>query len=561
MLPAIVVVLVVQFFYAHALHLLAIGDSFDRIFGHEWCDVKHHAVSHTIKSKGLSVENSVKALIWGHPDLGIKDHQTPMHCADPFTNDSYAQIMICGSTATGPYFHYNEHKYDTKYRIELGLSSYFETFNRLPDRIILCTIQWDIAHQMYDRAKWWSAEIPDILKSFEKDTNARIDDIEELLKIEINRRKSIGDHSYDNYKVDIGLRTSTWRIGRGILTVPFNEVVRRIAGYRRLTLFDLDSDVWSSVDYHRTNDNCANFGLFRDDVGHPITIYSYPSVEKLLGNMYSPFVSTRSSNDSFNVPILKELPVSDSTTYRLMRAACDNDNLNKFFLPISDVGITDAVLPIPGCGPLFFSRVLNGQRLKWFIGEASHQYHKHQVSGAVDAEATKKYESLMKTDLEHMLLPVSETRLVMPSLLESIPTKGVMPLLHNYTQVKAFTVDSLDDPTALEHYVVLTTRVVIQVPSSQALALFKVPPEYVLHRIDRIWLDITSYDTPKLFEDHSVYKFNDDGIVFVTMNLTRHKISNSAFAARGYSTQSILGVDRDRYERVVSQIPLGDAII
>jgi hypothetical protein len=92
------------------------------------------------------------------------------------------------------------------------------------------------------RKNYIAKESPQFLKKFEKDTNERLDEIKAL----IDYHNSVSNN--ENFiNTNIGLRTTPYYSDGGDLLRNMNDIIRNISIYRNITLYDLDTDVWSKV--------------------------------------------------------------------------------------------------------------------------------------------------------------------------------------------------------------------------------------------------------------------------------------------------------------------------
>ena len=154
---------------------------------------------------------------------------------------------------------------NTENRLNLSISLYRAVFGRLPDRIIFHTAQWDAQH-LYQRKK--PAD-----PNYGEKILTRIHDL----------RAIVAD---DN--VDIGLRTAAWSVKGGSIIRLYNDIVRKVAMDNNITMYDLDDDIWSSVNYNTSLER----HLFRDAT-HPKPLYCGRAIEILLGRRYSAAVFFR----------------------------------------------------------------------------------------------------------------------------------------------------------------------------------------------------------------------------------------------------------------------------
>lgn len=180
---------------------------------------------------------------------------------------------------------------DTPIRVAKALSLYIEQFN-LPDRIIFHTEKWDTQriHEVFDSAPHNSPIYNHTIEVFIQKTRERLREI----------RAIVGD------SVDVGLRTAAWARKGGDLLKGLNDAVRTIAAEDKLTLYDLDADVWSTVGFNYTQESF----VFRDWL-HPRMYYLAGAVEKILGRRYTPYLTLSPSTWS-HAEQLKEFYISST---------------------------------------------------------------------------------------------------------------------------------------------------------------------------------------------------------------------------------------------------------
>jgi len=224
----------------HADHLLLVGESVDRFITQEYCQLQ--------RSKGL------KTLEFQWGDGTIK-----------YANESSAE---------DPYV-------DTVKRIPQALSLYKANVG-VPSRILLQTAKWDIQY-IHNRYTSEIARASDLwntsLYHFKLSLNDRVSQILDIVAQWRQVEPNISD-------IDVGLRTGAWGEMDGELFHDFNTITRQISLERNLTMFDLDNDLWSSVDFNRSMQFTH---LFRDRL-HPNPLFTGPAAEKMLGRRYSSFM-------------------------------------------------------------------------------------------------------------------------------------------------------------------------------------------------------------------------------------------------------------------------------
>jgi len=175
---------------------------------------------------------------------------------------SIAFLHIFGSNQTGPYYHQfisgpGDWYVDTTVRIKEAYRNYIDSLGK-PDLVILQTEQWVIVIQLFfslTRALRYATYLPEqdtqyvvdffgyptigdylwnnSISNFRRNMNLRLDEIVAMV----------------GPAVDVGLRTAVWVPSDGEITREFNEIVRSIAEQRNMTFYDMDKDVWSTVNF------------------------------------------------------------------------------------------------------------------------------------------------------------------------------------------------------------------------------------------------------------------------------------------------------------------------
>jgi hypothetical protein len=238
-----------------ATHLLLVGDSVDRLTVKDWCFY--------CGSSGKKSEFQ-----WG--DETLKYHDLPTYICDcPARNHSVAFVQIFGSHAHGPYqsnVRSAQDSYvDTAVRIPRALTLYFRKFGP-PDRIIFHSLLWD--YQLlyyYNTSRQTNVYTDDDIYRLEQDINS---DLDMIMSLSINltlSRECAGRKCRTEHAVDVGLRTAAFNTRQasfasharpgGPMLYAFNDVVRKIATKRNLTLYDFDNDLWSSLGYDYSVDD------------------------------------------------------------------------------------------------------------------------------------------------------------------------------------------------------------------------------------------------------------------------------------------------------------------
>jgi hypothetical protein len=273
--------------------LFLIGDSVDRYTIIEWCD---------LKSKGCENANCTdwvrNVSIIGPP----AKHNGNLHCR--IGDDSITYSLNCGSSPRGPYQKGYCPPSDpfgaTTVLIPRLIGLYFDRIG-VPDLVVYHSALWDIQY-LYQKngirmnqirgdlstplSNGWNAS----LAEFENNLNGRVSDIERSIASNVVN-KSI-DMSSRPGGISVGLRTAVANRACGPLLRGFNGIIRKTAVSRNLTLYDFDSDVWSSVDWDIHAEH--QYKIFRDHI-HPSTVFVQLAAEKLLGGIFSSNLIARGS--------------------------------------------------------------------------------------------------------------------------------------------------------------------------------------------------------------------------------------------------------------------------
>ena len=291
------------------MRILLIGDSVDRMITEDWCI----SIGLPLKgSGGRAWENR-----WADGVMrygGAKGKKMAAYiCGSHVTNDSIAFVHIFGSNPTGPYFQgfmnsVEDPFTDTPSRIQHAMKLYYEAYSS-PDIIYYNSVQWDLQLEYSNSIYKIELETPhssvwnESIKRFEKNVNSRLNEIEQHA---IRLSKKWGKIA------NVGIRTALFNPTPSSHQSPsialedriihaYNNILRKIATERNLTLFDLDNDIWSSVNWDFLN---RERDVMRDAI-HPTAEKAAIAASKLLRWRYSSFLYDRGtySNDA-NVPAL-----------------------------------------------------------------------------------------------------------------------------------------------------------------------------------------------------------------------------------------------------------------
>lgn len=282
----------VVLFKAASDSVLLLGDSIDRYTVLEWCEVKRKQGITTISSE------------WGSSSLkysNIHGRHASFFCSA--MNDTVAFVHIFGSNATGPYRKYfgsgEVDPYEnTNARLKLSISLYQSMFG-VPDRIMFHTGLWDVGNLQ-------SLSTRRATELFLLYTKLRIEQIQQMV----------------GKTVDVGLRTAAYSAASNRLTPVFNKVIRDIATSKKLTLYDLDHDVWSTVDF----DYSLESTVFQDYV-HPKPAYLKSIGDKVLGYQFSNFMQVANKTTSEIYEKRFQIPFSNFSTVYLWQNTLTNNTL------------------------------------------------------------------------------------------------------------------------------------------------------------------------------------------------------------------------------------------
>ena len=268
----------------YSLRVLLLGDSVDRFTLFDWCEAHGENVTRTAFGDDNLIYHHGN-LLW--PPTICREKNEP-------NTTSLAQIHFYGTNSTGHYHSHPARIYpmqNTSERLPHALKLYLqETKGLFPERVIWHSATWDAGYTAFkfNKPQRHSAQLNRTIIYFEYQLNARLDEIERFF----------------NYSVEIGLRTSATSKTITCCSPSFNDVIRAVAKKRKLLLYDVDYDIWSSflvengVIYnrhverhaselqHTLDHNRYDRVLFRDVI-HPVSSVTAAAAEKLLGRWRS----------------------------------------------------------------------------------------------------------------------------------------------------------------------------------------------------------------------------------------------------------------------------------
>lgn len=218
-------------------------------------------------------------------------------------NDTVSSIYIFGGNSSGPYLLGLNNSVmnpfvDTKPRVAYAIELYAQRVG-IPELIIYHTAQWDI-QRLYEldgtrgRIDHGNYSIPHSqawntsLVEFETNLNHRLDEVIQT------SRTICAQYNRSEETTAIGLRTAVWNVVGGPLLHAMNAIIRKTARQRGLTLYDLDSDVWGSVNWDYSLEKNT---ILRDWI-HPVEFYTASAAEKLLGHRFTHNFEYRGSPES-----------------------------------------------------------------------------------------------------------------------------------------------------------------------------------------------------------------------------------------------------------------------
>ena len=220
------------------------------------------------------------------------EHRIPfLLCRSP-ANDSIAFVQTYGSWPDAPYLHVDKCKTPTcptPARIQRALELYYKNVGP-PDMIILHTIQWDAQKFVRigpDYTTGLEPEFNATLRDFQNYTNGHLDAIFNT-SLRLSRLASV-------CPPELALRTAIANKAGTLMVASMNEVYRRIAQMRNITLWDVDNDVWSALGWRR-HDAAAESVIFRDYI-HANPYFLAAAGEKMLRNRHSSYFIDRSQHD------------------------------------------------------------------------------------------------------------------------------------------------------------------------------------------------------------------------------------------------------------------------
>ena len=237
--------------------LFMIGDSVDLRALLAWCTVQNGDKYAVLQQVNKNYQTSPSA-------CAVQGKSLPFAAA----------VHTYGSSPHGPYLH-NETAneldpyIETVLRLPVLFQRYLEEFSEMPRIVSLHFIDWD--SQFYVRN--YPDVIPDsdtwnqILKEFEKDYRDRIADVSRL----------IGKN-----QTELILRAAASSPAGKDIVHGMNRVLKSLAKEFKLRLYDMDNDLWSTVDFNR---NYVN-DVFADRI-HPTQGMLLSVVDKMLGDRFS----------------------------------------------------------------------------------------------------------------------------------------------------------------------------------------------------------------------------------------------------------------------------------
>lgn len=315
-------------------NILIIGDSIDRYSLLSWCSVLARRVERQVR-RGVqaihspSVDFSAVRVVtdrWAgkelpyhseidgayackllyEPTVQEGEHLSRSAPLQPQLLHSLSFVHVFGSADTGPYMHgYNGDLYDTKNRIDRGVR--LSTVRVAPpDKVILQFAQWDVSKLLgSDPARLYAQHknTSDTIASFREQTIARLEQVKSL----------VGNNTR------LGLRTTIWNraAGKGQLLILYNQMLRNLAEELGIPLYDMDLDLWSTVDYnyHVVSEDQDYLYLFQD-YAHPRHFYTALLAEKYFCFRYCAFVDCPSDTVVGPLRNSDKIPSTQNFSYK-----------------------------------------------------------------------------------------------------------------------------------------------------------------------------------------------------------------------------------------------------
>lgn len=145
---------------------------------------------------------------------------------------------------------------------------------------------------------------------FQENMNARLDEVHIAIQSQLRKLNRPLN------SVNVGVRTAVWNEAGGRLLHAFNSVTRRIAKQRNLTLFDIDNDVWGTVDWDYSKEKVTP--ILRDFI-HPTPSLMMTLAQKLLGDLYSKAFIRRGNTSHLSIHPLWLGQGGQPTRYKRVR--------------------------------------------------------------------------------------------------------------------------------------------------------------------------------------------------------------------------------------------------
>lgn len=294
-LQAQLVVICAMLLLSRSMNLLSFGDSVDRYMVEDWCTLKGYLPGCGSAECTYFLDGILR------PKIYPTTNMLCIHSVGGKVIDTVAFAQVYGLPDNPPYFVGPNKKTTNDYthnwhsltpdRINVSMKAYFEMVG-VPDLVVLGSVLWDVGRLFEQNEVWKSSSHGelDIMHSalfnssvveYESNLRKALVHLEDNLMMNLNMTANTTNNRLLARK-RIGLRTAVWNVANGILVAAFNNVIRAVASQLKLTLYDYDVDLWSSLAHDRSKEKL----LLRDFV-HPSQHYTALAAEKMLMNVYS----------------------------------------------------------------------------------------------------------------------------------------------------------------------------------------------------------------------------------------------------------------------------------
>ena len=357
-----------------ATHVLLIGDSVDRSIVEDWC---------VESSKRSSTYIIGEESVWNDGSITYQSSHTSMNLCYNAEGDSLAFTHHFGSHATGPYATMlsTGPLVASNARIGRTMHLYLTKVGR-PARVFYSSAMWDAVstmHRSYSSNNTlldtpgsvaWVADA----EMFEAQVNARLDDILAAVALHDNSSAAWRPGLASFNGVEVAVRTACWVAKQRDRLLTYNDVMRRIAARRNLTVYDFDRDCWGTM---KDNAGAAGSYWLRDFV-HPRTPFTATAGDKMLALAHSAYFHYRGAHpatlakrtalrSSFALPAGRQVPPG-VIRVSLLRALGPNETAQEYDRQRGTVSLyaPEPRLPDEAGWHTFYTAVLDdGRRYRW----------------------------------------------------------------------------------------------------------------------------------------------------------------------------------------------------